>query len=107
MNKKDDDKAKINIFKDVFGAGEFASSLSESYNKTIDDINIKTFPPGVRFFIFIMFIVLIALIVIPFLKIEAFANFPFDVFLGFWFCCAFLVGGIFVRIEIIKKKSKK
>jgi len=109
MSKKDKDEGNINIFKDIFGVGELSSSLSDAYVNTINKVNINKFPTGLRFFILIMFLSLIAIIGIPYLKIEAFEEFPFGAILIAWFCFAFILGGILAWIEIIKigQKSKK
>lgn len=105
MKDTDDTKIEVKIGNDVFGVGEIASSISKSVDNVIDNANIKKLSDGQRFFIITMLFSLVALILVPFLKIDAFSKVRFDILFYFWIGALMVYGSIFLWIDQLKKKK--
>jgi hypothetical protein len=95
------EEAEIKILNDVTGAGEISKSVSNAYVETI-----KGFRRGEKFFIIAMILALVPTVVIPFLKIEQYSTYRFDIILNGWF--ALIAIGILAHfiVDIIERKKK-
>lgn len=107
MKKLEKDKIKIDLDAslDIFGAGKVAESAEAALETIVKSNNFSKINTKYFLFLLLMVIGLIAIVVVSYLKIDAFSNFRFDIILYIWFGLIALYSLSLFLIGIFDKKK--